>query len=166
MMVNYEIAQGEWPDEVQDWVSQAFKIVFNHFGINTDIFEISVLFTDDAKIKLLNQEFREKNNATDVLSWPTQVYEKDSTGYPNLPKIQFEGITDSLGDIAFAYETCKNDSKSKPFENHIKHLAIHSLLHLLGFNHIEDNEAEIMESVEVELLNKMNISNPYKINEI
>ena len=68
-----------------------------------------------------------------------------------------------LGDIAIAFETTRNEAETelKPFENHLSHLVIHGFLHLLGYDHIEDDEAEVMEGLERDILKKLGIPDPY-----
>lgn len=116
--------------------------------------ELSILLTNDKRIKKLNQEFRNENSATNVLSFPdldidfSQILEFK----PDLDYIY-------LGDIAFAFETISEEVKKKniPFLNHFKHLLVHSTLHLLGYDHMNDKEAEIMQDIEVKILKKLSI---------
>lgn len=120
--------------------------------------ELSILLTNDKRIKKLNQEFRNENSATNVLSFPdldidfSQILEFK----PDLDYIY-------LGDIAFAFETISEEVKKKniPFLNHFKHLLVHSTLHLLGYDHMNDTEAEIMQDIEVKILKKLSIPSPY-----
>ncbi|BBB56359.1 16S rRNA maturation RNase YbeY [Candidatus Megaera polyxenophila] len=120
--------------------------------------ELSILLTNDKRIKKLNQEFRNENSATNVLSFPdldidfSQILEFK----PDLDYIY-------LGDIAFAFETISEEVKKKNilFLNHFKHLLVHSTLHLLGYDHMNDTEAEIMQDIEVKILKKLSIPSPY-----
>ena len=120
--------------------------------------ELSILLTNDKRIKKLNQEFRNENSATNVLSFPdldinfSQILEFK----PDLDYIY-------LGDIAFAFETISEEVKKKniPFLNHFKHLLVHSTSHLLGYDHMNDTEAEIMQDIEVKILKKLSIPSPY-----
>ncbi|WHA06537.1 rRNA maturation RNase YbeY [Candidatus Megaera polyxenophila] len=120
--------------------------------------ELSILLTNDKRIKKLNQEFRNENSATNVLSFPdldidfSQILEFK----PDLDYIY-------LGDIAFAFETISEEVKKKniPFLNHFKHLLVHSTIHLLGYDHMNDTEAEIMQDIEVKILKKLSIPSPY-----
>ena len=120
--------------------------------------ELSILLTNDKRIKKLNQEFRNENSATNVLSFPdldidfSQILEFK----PDLDYIY-------LGDIAFAFETISEEVKKKniPFLNHFKHLLVHSILHLFGYDHIKDDEAEIMQGIEVKILKRLSIPSPY-----
>lgn len=124
-----------------------------------DGFEISVLACDDTRIAALNGDFRDKPAPTNVLSWPSEERAADIAGGDPLPPEDPE-----LGDIAIAYETCAReaDEQGKEFAAHVSHLLVHGVLHLLGYDHIDDKDAALMEGMEVEILGKMNISNPYE----
>lgn len=122
--------------------------------------EINILLTDDSRLKQLNNRFRGQNKATNVISFPSlepeeraQYLEGKSTQQPIV-----------LGDIALAYETIEKESISqkKPFNDHLLHLVVHGVLHLLGFDHEKDEDAAIMESLEIKILSYMNIRNPYE----
>ena len=108
----------------------------------------------------MNAQFRGKNNSTNVLSFPstTEIYEVISFSKlePKIDPIE-------LGDIAIAYEVCKKeaDISKIDFEDHVYHLIIHSVLHLLGYNHEEEENAAKMEKIEVQVLAKLGINNPY-----
>lgn len=113
--------------------------------------EVSLVFTNDLHIQELNAQWRNKNKATNVLSFPSK----------NL--IIGEAPFKIWGDIIFAYETIENEAltQNKLFVDHFSHIFIHGLLHLLGFNHKKENEAEQMENLECKILNILNIKNPY-----
>lgn len=120
--------------------------------------ELSILLTNDKRIKKLNQEFRNENSATNVLSFPDLDIDFSQI-------LEFKPDLDYLylGDIAFAFETISEEVKKKniPFLNHFKHLLVHSTLHLLGYDHMNDTEAEIMQDIEVKILKKLSIPSPY-----
>jgi probable rRNA maturation factor len=118
---------------------------------------ISVLFTDDSYIKDLNNTYRGKDKPTNVLSF---------SGYcKDLLQILPHTEDIPLGDIIFALETirCEAISQNKPFENHLNHLFVHGLLHLLGFDHETETEAAIMEQLEIDILSTLLIPNPYEV---
>ncbi|MEY2942435.1 MAG: hypothetical protein RLY97_449 [Pseudomonadota bacterium] len=122
---------------------------------------ISLLFTDDAEIRTLNHEWRGKDKATNVLSFPmltrAELLGLEQTDNKNAPP-------EMLGDIAIAYETCAREAaeKSIPIQSHAAHLIIHGLLHLAGHDHeISPTDAEAMEKIEIIALASMGISNPY-----
>jgi len=122
-------------------------------GRKTDGFEVALLGCDDQRIADLNRDFRGKPVPTNVLSWPA-LEEAPEQG--NTPEI-------ALGDIAIAYETCLHEAGEKgvSVEDHVTHLVIHGVLHLLGYDHISDSEAEEMEALEIKALAKLGINNPY-----
>jgi probable rRNA maturation factor len=115
------------------------------------ISQLSLLFDDDDAIKSLNRQFRGIDKATNVLSFP---------GSDLLPGDEAENV---LGDIAFALQTIKNeaDLEGKPFDHHLSHLMIHGFLHLYGYDHQNDEEAELMEKFEIKALANLGIENPY-----
>lgn len=116
--------------------------------------ELSVVLHDDAAVQALNRDYRKKDAPTNVLSFA--ALEGD------LPPIP-EGEPLPLGDIILALETCEREAAEagKPLEHHVFHLVVHGLLHLLGFDHEEQDEAEEMESVEVAVLASAGIPDPY-----
>lgn len=112
--------------------------------------EVSILFTNDAEIRALNARWRNIDKATDVLSFPAEGPE-----IPSRPKL--------LGDIALAYETAFHDSETmkRPFEAHVSHLLIHGFLHLLGYDHINPEDAAVMEPLETKILAGLGWPDPY-----
>ena len=138
----------------------AFKETLSQLNLRSENFICCVLACSSEKIKGLNAQFRGKNNSTNVLSFPSKAenYDKKSS-------LKFKANADpcELGDIAIAYEVCKkeaNVSKIK-FEDHVYHLIIHSVLHLMGYDHEEEKNAIEMEKIEVQVLANLGISNPY-----
>ena len=113
----------------------------------------ALLACDDARISDLNAQFRGKAAPTNVLSWPSGPWAPD-----NLPD---DG---ELGDIAIAYDTCAAEAaeQCKPFFEHVTHLVVHGILHLLGFDHEIDAEAAEMEALEVEILARLGLADPYR----
>ena len=114
---------------------------------------ISIMFSDDKKIKKLNNQFRKMNKPTNVLSFPP---------YGNT-LINDDEIF--LGDIIFSIETIKTEAKKnyKTVIDHLIHLFIHGVLHLLGYQHDKEEEAKIMENLEICMLKKLGIASPYEI---
>lgn len=115
--------------------------------------ELSLLFTDDAHIRALNRDWRRKDKATNVLSFPA------------FPDASADAIPPMLGDIAIAHETVAREAglDAKPFDHHLTHLILHGLLHLLGYDHEEEGEAEEMEAVERRVLAALAIPDPYGV---
>ncbi len=110
---------------------------------------VTVVLSNDVEVQALNHQYRRKNKPTNVLSFPDGSIEG--------------GIT-QLGDCVLAYETLvrEADAQSKPLKAHLSHLAIHGVLHLLGHDHVAEDEAHAMESIEISILKRMGIANPYE----
>ncbi len=123
--------------------------------------EIAVLACDDARIAELNTEFRDKPTPTNVLSWPSEERGAEEDGGVPFPP---EGPDTELGDIAIAFETCEREATAagKPMTEHVTHLVVHGVLHLLGYDHIRDKDATLMEGLETAILGKMGFSDPYE----
>jgi probable rRNA maturation factor len=116
--------------------------------------ELAVMLTDDSGIRTLNSNWRGIDKPTNVLSFP--ALQPTGTGTSSdAPRM--------LGDIAIAYETTRKeaDEEEKPFDHHLSHLAIHGFLHLIGYDHEKDDDAEAMESLEQEILAQLGIPDPY-----
>jgi probable rRNA maturation factor len=107
---------------------------------------LTVLLTTDARLRALNEKFRGKPKATNVLSFPSATPE---AGY--------------LGDIALAFGVAERESAlaKKSLTDHAAHLVAHGVLHLLGYDHETAREARIMESLEVAILKRLGIDDPY-----
>jgi probable rRNA maturation factor len=106
--------------------------------------EVTILLADDARVRTLNREFRWKDKPTNVLSFPGAE-------------------PPYLGDIAIAYQTVAKQARTqrKRFAAHAAHLTVHGILHLLSYDHQEDAAAEIMETLEIQILAKLGLSDPY-----
>jgi probable rRNA maturation factor len=115
--------------------------------------EVTVLLTDDAAIHLLNRDWRGVDKPTNVLAFPAAA--PPAGGLPAAPL--------PLGDIAIAFETMAGEAAAakKPFADHLAHLAIHGFLHLLGYDHQSDHDAETMEGLEGKILAQLGIADPY-----
>ena len=113
--------------------------------------DISVLWTDDQHIAALNSQFRQKSGPTNILSFPS--------GEP----VSWQADQLFLGDLVLGYETVTTeaDDMGKPLSHHIAHLLLHGLLHLAGYDHIDDDEAAEMEALETSLLAAVGIPDPY-----
>ncbi|QBX34195.1 rRNA maturation RNase YbeY [Paracoccus liaowanqingii] len=120
--------------------------------------EVVVMGCDDARIASLNADFRGKPRATNVLSWPSVEHLPHPPG--EAPEIPDE---DELGDIAIAFETCVAEAQAqgKPFDHHVLHLLVHATLHLLGYDHDTDPDAERMETTERAILARLDVPDPY-----
>lgn len=107
--------------------------------------ELAVVLADNAQVQRLNCEFRGKDKPTNVLSFPSDEEAE-------------------WGDIILAYEVIDAEAaeQGKSFHDHFCHLLVHGMLHLFGYDHIEQDEAEEMEAIEIEILSKLAIANPYE----
>ena len=117
--------------------------------------EASIRLTDDAEIQALNKEYRKKNQPTNVLSFPAL----DANDLARLP----DGAPLILGDIVVALETTLKEAEveTKVPEEHLSHLVVHGMLHLLGYDHETESEAKIMEGLEIHILKGLGIRDPY-----
>lgn len=164
MQIDIEIEDGRWADVgLTDIGEKAASAVLSHLGIEPDDCELSVLGCDDARIQVLNADFREKDKATNVLSWPAEERGAEVDGdMPQPPEPDVFG-TIELGDVAISYDTCQAEAiqAGRALADHTMHLMVHGILHLLGFDHIRDKDATLMESIETDILGKMGIADPY-----
>ena len=133
-------------------------------GLASGGFAISLMACDDARIAVLNAQFRGKPVATNVLSWPSEDRVADSAGaVPDHPTPGSDADPEPLGDIAIAFETCSAEAEvqGKAFADHVSHLVVHAVLHLLGYDHVDDEDATLMEGLEVRILASLGVSDPY-----
>ena len=137
-------------------IHRAIEIAASMVDANTADAEVAVMLTDDAGIRTLNKNWRGIDKPTNVLSFPALQPTGDAPD--DMPRM--------LGDIAIAYETTRREAneEDKPFEHHLSHLAVHGFLHLIGYDHENDNDAEAMEALEREILAHLGIPDPYAEN--
>jgi len=145
--------EGDW-ETIPDVESLARKAAQAALAVTYEAdgeFEASVMLTDDAHIQELNRTWRGKDKPTNVLSFPAP--EQPGSAGPR-----------HLGDIALAYGTLvrESDEESKEPAHHFAHLIVHGVLHLLGYDHETEAEAEIMEALEVKALATLGIADPYR----
>ena len=116
-------------------------------------FALSIRMDSNAVVRSLNAEFRNKDKPTNVLSFPTS----DEDAWDDEEQLYY------LGDIIIAADILADEAKrdQKEIVDHLQHLTIHGILHLLGFDHILDKEAEVMENIEIRTLMKLGVKNPY-----
>lgn len=168
MNVNVSIEDSSWEQyQIADIVDLCADAVMEAANMRDkkDLLEISFLFTCDDEVKLLNKIYRGIDKPTNVLSFP--AYRGD------LPEFDTDNATNEyfadepanfiLGSVALAHETVAKESEeqNKTIQAHLKHLVVHSLLHLLGYDHIKDEDASSMEELEVAILKTIGVSNPY-----
>lgn len=117
--------------------------------------EVSLAIIGTKTIQSLNAQYREKDKATNVLAFPADMeFPLDTNASEQI---------NVLGDIVFCSSVIAREAReqNKPIENHWAHMCIHGMLHLQGYDHIEKDEAEAMEALEIKLLAKLDIPNPY-----
>jgi len=139
-----------WKKEEINLVRKVLTFCYDSLSLR-ESFELSVRLTDDKEIMNLNKMYRNKNSPTNVLSFCSQKYNYDKIGFQ------------VLGDLVISRDTAIKELKGtkKTLEQHISHLTVHGFLHLLGYIHEDDKEAETMEDLETEILKKLNIPDPY-----
>jgi probable rRNA maturation factor len=147
-----------WPDEavLRALASRAVTASWTTLGVDSPEggnTELSIVFTGDAAIRELNAGWRGKDKPTNVLSFPA------------FPVKAGERPGPMLGDIVIARETVEREAalEMKPFDHHLTHLIVHGLLHLLGYDHEDDEEAEEMEGWERRILHALAIPDPYAV---
>ena len=148
------IDHDSWPAKAGDQVKSGFCRMFDAALAAHDMKScaVSLLLCSDDKIRQLNFDHRGKDKATNVLSFPAA--DEDHAG---------NQIWEQLGDIAIAYETCvrEADESGISTHDHVTHLFLHGVLHLLGYDHEKDNDANEMEMLEIKLLAAIGIADPY-----
>lgn len=126
-----------------DMWSAFFEKVLKYISVDTE--EVSLVLTDDLQMKGLNAQYRNKDKPTNVLSFPGLM-----------PKM-------CLGDIVLSFETIQNEAidQGKTFDDHVSHLFVHGMLHLMGYDHETEEDRLEMESKEIEILKELGIRDPY-----
>lgn len=114
--------------------------------------EISIVLANDDLVQVLNREYREKDKPTNVLTFATLDSEEPATEGPL-----------NLGDVVLSYQTIEREcqEQGKFILDHVKHLTVHGVLHLLGYDHRDDDEATDMETLEIRILERLGVQNPY-----
>lgn len=150
-MIDVEIEDPAWAEalpEVEALATAAAAAALESEGADGE--GVALLFTDDAAVHELNARFRQKDAPTNVLSFPAP---------PNPER--------HLGDVALAFGVCAREAgeQGKSLADHMKHLVVHGVLHLLGYDHMSDDEAEAMEGLERVVLAGLGVSDPYRAGE-
>ncbi len=158
-----------WPDSI-DWEALAQRAAtaaiertpHGELLTSAAAIEISVRLATDDEVRTLNAQYRHKDKPTNVLSFPMVQADLLETISQNSDDGEV-----LLGDIVLAYGVCAAEAAEKGIstEDHATHLIVHGTLHLLGYDHIEDHEAEAMESIEIDALTSLGLADPYLIKE-
>ncbi|MFN3292192.1 MAG: rRNA maturation RNase YbeY [Gemmobacter sp.] len=164
-LVDTVIEEPRWEAAGLDSLAEdAARVVLSELGLGTDGFLICVMGCDDGRIASLNADFRGKPQPTNVLSWPSEDRAPEAPGeVPDLPAPGDSDDPAELGDIAIAWGVCQAEAaaQGKPFAHHVTHLIAHGVLHLLGYDHMTEEDAALMEGIEVRALARLGIANPY-----
>jgi probable rRNA maturation factor len=132
-------------------VQRAIEAAARQASASAEGAEVAIVLTDDSGIRTLNRDWRGIDKPTNVLSFPAA----QTPGRGAEPRL--------LGDIAIAYEITRHEAESenKPFADHLSHLAVHGFLHLVGYDHENDADAEKMETLERTILASLGVPDPY-----
>ena len=146
-----------WPDALVNSFQQTAPKIFDEILAMHDSAPaiVSLCLCDDLQMQQINRQHRQIDKATNVLSFPVYDMRSDKID-PAVPAL--------LGDIVIAAETVvrEADAMQIPVADHLMHLFVHGRLHLFGYNHIENDMAEAMETLEIQFLAEVGIANPYK----
>jgi len=171
-MINTElnccINNKQWNNALPNWQKIATKVVSLTVNFVSDndtipfyqpnkLLSFNLCLSDDTEIHTLNKEFRNQDKPTNVLSFAS-IDDPDFEDYAQQNQIL------EMGDIIIALETLQKEAELKqiPLCNHFCHLLAHGTLHLLGYDHINDDDADYMENFEIQILKILNIKNPYE----
>jgi probable rRNA maturation factor len=148
--IAFAVNAGTWPDGLDAIAETAIRAALEKSEAEmVGVAEVSVVLTDDAEQRELNKQWRGIDKSTNVLSFPQLE--------------PFSPVSGLVGDIILAEETLRREAEEMgiSFEAHFTHLVVHGFLHLLGYDHIEDEDAEEMEGLETEILAGLGIADPY-----
>lgn len=148
--IAFAVNAGNWPDGLEERAEIAIQAALKAAKVKVrSASEVSVVLTDDEEQHELNKQWRGIDKSTNVLSFPQLE-----------PFTPLEGL---VGDIILAEETVRREAGEMgvTFEAHFTHLVVHGFLHLLGYDHIEDDEALQMEGLETQILAGLGIADPY-----
>lgn len=143
--IDVEISCAQWPNGLTPQLVAAARATLHEAGAETEN-ALAIRLADDAEVQTLNARYRAKDKPTNVLSFPAP-----------------EWAAPHLGDIILAYETIAREAteQGKSFDHHALHLAVHGMLHLLGYDHESEDQAEEMETLERRILAQFAIEDPY-----
>jgi probable rRNA maturation factor len=137
--------------ELTQTVTRSFNAALDSANVHSANVGATIVLADNSIVKKLNNQWRNKNNPTNILSFPAPEGEKTETG------------RNYLGDMILAFEVVNKEAlqQSKALETHLCHLVIHGALHLLGHDHLEDAAASEMENLERTAMTALNLPDPY-----
>lgn len=145
-------------ENIQQSIKEVCKLTIlnNKFCKNIKLFDVAIVLSENKLVQDLNGKYRNKLKPTNVLSFPDEDLNPYEQDYLLIEEL-------CAGGIVLAYETIleESDQQDKQVVDHILHLVIHGILHLLGYDHKNEKEAKIMECLEIEILKMLKINNPY-----
>ena len=150
-MIEVEVEETRWTDALPDAAAVAGRAAAAALTAGSAAGDVVVLLTDDAEVTTLNARHRGRDQPTNVLSFPSA-----DMPVPGQPR--------HLGDLVLAYETCaaEAEQQGKSLADHLSHLTVHGVLHLLGRDHDDDGDAEAMEAEERAVLASLGVADPYR----
>jgi probable rRNA maturation factor len=170
-LIELIIEDPEWSEALPDLAvlaDTAARLALEAAGLDPDHWSLCVLACGDARIAELNREFRSKPVPTNVLSWPAfDLAPAHPGGHPATPAQAMPGPgqppRQSLGDVAIALQITRHQANDNatPLKDHVIHLILHGCLHLLGFDHETEEDAQTMEGIETRALARIGVDNPY-----
>ena len=160
-LIDLIVETTEWTEVLPDLealAEEAATLALDEAGVAAEERTIALLACDDARIAELNSTFRDTEKATNILSWPAHTLPIPDTETPPSPP------AGHLGDLAIALATIRSEAEEAglPLKNHVRHLILHGVLHLLGYDHHSVVDAEVMERLEIRALNRIGVPDPYK----
>ena len=166
-LIDLVIEEPEWAEAMPDLerhAEAAARLALEAAEVDPAGRSISLLACSDPRIAELNRDFRGKPMATNVLSWPVYALAPPQPGaVPKPPPAPLNGVPQLLGDVAIALQTTRREAAEHAIslKDHVIHLILHGCLHLLGFGHETDADAETMEGIETRALARIGVADPY-----
>ena len=153
MQIDVIVRSARWQKQPRAKTVVKTAILAAAKAVSTSRAELAIVLSDDSAIRALNRRWRGQNAPTNVLSFPAPATGKKQTASPY------------IGDIVIAYQTTAREAiaEGKPFNHHLAHLAVHGFLHLLGYDHETDRDAQTMERVERTILKGLAVPDPYAL---
>jgi probable rRNA maturation factor len=169
--ISFSLESGDWETaaaDVEGLVEAAARAAFEAaekpetLGEDAPV-EMSLVLADDALVQTLNRDYRDKDKPTNVLSFALLDDLEDTDEGADDVLARDEGMPILIGDVILAFETVQREAleQGKSFKDHLTHLVIHGVLHLLGYDHQSDPDADRMERLETSILARMGIADPY-----
>ncbi len=166
-LVELVIEEPAWTEtlpELEALAGTAARLALEASGLDPERWTLCLLACDDARIAGLNRDFRARAVPTNVLSWPAfELAPEHPGGLPAAAPQSAAGPRQPLGDVAIALQTTRREAGAcaTPLKDHVIHLILHGCLHLLGFDHEAEADAETMEGFETRALARIGVADPY-----